>query len=80
MNGNNGRNGSDVLRTGWGATKRDIDLGLAVLGVVNVERRPLSFAEIAEVCGCHRSRIEQIEKQALRKLRGFLHGRREEWV
>lgn len=68
------------MRTGWGVTKGEIDLGLAVLGVVNVERRPLTFEEIAEVCGCHRSRIEQIEKQALRKLRGVLHGQRKEWL
>lgn len=68
------------MNTGWGVTRRDIDLGLAVLRVVNVEGRRLTFDEIAEVCGCHRSRIEQIEKQALRKLRGLLHGHREEWI
>lgn len=68
------------MRTGWGMTRRDIDLGLAVLGVVNSDRQPLTLAEIAEVCGCHRSRIEQIEKAALRKLRGRLHGKRGEWM
>ncbi|MFZ4777771.1 MAG: sigma factor-like helix-turn-helix DNA-binding protein [Terrimicrobiaceae bacterium] len=68
------------MKTGWGVRNGNIDLGLAVLGVVNVERKPLTFEEIAEVCGCHRSRIEQIEKQAMRKLRGLLHGRRREWL
>lgn len=68
------------MRTGWGMTRRDIDLGLAVLGVVNRERVPLTFDQIAEVCGCHRSRIAQIEKGALRKLRGRLHGTRREWL
>ena len=64
------------MRTGWGARNEEIDLGLAVLSVVNREGRQLSFAEIADVCGCHRSRIEQLEKQALRKLRGKLWGQR----
>lgn len=68
------------MKTGWGMRNGNIDLGLAVLGVVNSERRPLTLAEIAEVCGCHRSRIAQIEQEAMRKLRGLLHGRRREWL
>ena len=80
MNRTDGTDRTYVMPTGWGRYKGEIDLGLAVLGVVNVGGERLSFEEIADVCGCHRSRIEQIEKQALRKLRGFLHGRREEWV
>lgn len=68
------------MKTGWGRYKGEIDLGLAVLGVVNRDGDRLSFEQIADVCGCHRSRIEQIEKQALRKLRGFLHGHKKEWI
>jgi DNA-directed RNA polymerase sigma subunit (sigma70/sigma32) len=65
------------MKTGWWKINPEIDLGLAVLSVVNQDRVPLSFTEIAEVCGCHRSRIEQLEKQALRKIRARL--RTEDW-
>lgn len=58
--------------TGWGVSKTDIDLGLAVLRSVCPDR-PMNCVEIAEVCGCHHSRIDQIEKQAIRKIRGRLH-------
>lgn len=68
------------MKTGWGVQKRDIDLGLALLCIVNPDREMLSYEEIAAWCGCHRSRIEQIEKGALRKLRGALHGQRREWL
>lgn len=68
------------MRTGWGKTNRGIDLGLAVLSSVNRCGQRLTLAEIADVCGCHRSRIEQLEKRALRKLRGRLHGERELWA
>ena len=68
------------MKTGWGMSRRDIDLGLALLGIANQDREALSYEEIAAWCGCHRSRIEQIEKGALRKLRGYLHGKREEWL
>lgn len=81
MNGTHVKNGDDggpAIRTGWGCRRADIDLGLAVLGVVNRGGRKLSFAEIADVCGCHRSLIEQIEKRALAKLRGRL--RRSEFL
>lgn len=68
------------MRTGWGMHKREIDLGLALLGIANQDREGLSCEEIAAWCGCHRSRIEQIEQGALRKLRGALHGKRREWL
>lgn len=60
--------------------KRDIDLGLALCSVWNKKGEPMTCAEIAAWCGCHRSRIEQIEKVALRKLRGITHGDRSKWV
>lgn len=68
------------MKTGWGVQNKDIDLGLAILGIANPDRELLSYEEIAAWCGCHRSRIEQIEKGALRKLRWKLHGNREEWL
>lgn len=47
-----------------------IDLGLAVLGVVNCNpREPLTLEAIAEVCECAKERIRQIEEGALEKLR-----------
>jgi len=67
------------MKTGWGVRNVDIDIALAVLSVVNSEGLALNCEEIADVCGCHRSRIEQIEKGALRKLNGRLHGEREAW-
>lgn len=68
------------MNTGWFSTKDSIDVGLAVLSQVNRSGQQMTLEDIAEVCGCHRSRIEQIEKQALRKLRGRLSGHREAWL
>jgi DNA-directed RNA polymerase sigma subunit (sigma70/sigma32) len=68
------------MKTGWGVTRREIDLGLALLSVANRDREEMTYEDIAAWCGCHRSRIEQIEKGALRKLRGALHGKRRKWL
>ena len=53
--------------------KDSIDLGLAILR----SRHPgiaLNCTEISHFCGCHQSRIAQIEKRAIQKLRGRLWG------
>lgn len=50
-----------------------IDLGLAVLRIVNNPGEPLSLSEIADVCGCSKSTIHRYEKSALRKVRAALH-------
>lgn len=67
------------MKTGWGRQNTDIDIGLAVLASVNREGRMLTLSDIADVCGCHRSRIEQIERSAMRKLRGRLGAHREKF-
>lgn len=46
-----------------------VDLGLALLGTLNVQHNPLTQVDIAAWCGCSRQCIEQIEKKALRKIR-----------
>lgn len=54
------------------AHKASIDLHLAVISAVTAEQEPgriWTYGEIAEVCGCHRSAIQQICERALRKLR-----------
>ncbi len=68
------------MTTGWGVRNKDIDLGLALLSVANEAREPMTYQDIAAWCGCHRSRIEQIEKEALRKLRGRLHGQQRKFL
>lgn len=47
----------------------EIDLGLALLSVVRHPGECLTQQDVAAWCGCSRQRIEQIEKQALRKIR-----------
>jgi transcriptional regulator len=49
-----------------------VDLGLAILGVLNFQHNPLTQVDIAAWCGCSRQLIEQIEKKALRKIRNRL--------
>ena len=47
----------------------DIDIGLAALCQYAEYGQTLTQQEIAEVCGCTRSFIYQLEHKALRKLR-----------
>lgn len=47
----------------------DVDLGLSVLCVVSQRDDTLSTKDIADVCGCSRNNIDEIEKRALKKLR-----------
>lgn len=50
----------------------EINLHLAVLSATRAKRGmhdPLPQEAIADYCGCSRQRIEQIEMQALKKLR-----------
>lgn len=49
--------------------KADIDIGLAVLCAVTPPGVTLSQGEIADVCGCTRNRIYEIERDAVRKLK-----------
>lgn len=51
---------------------KNIDLGLDVLAVVMTRigyREPLHGKVIAEICGCNRHSIENVEKRAIKKLR-----------
>ena len=50
----------------------EIDIGLAALCQHAEPRQVLSLREIADVCGCDKSRIEEISKVGLRKLRNKL--------
>lgn len=47
----------------------EIDLGLAIIAALRHPGECLTQQDIAAWCGCTRQRIEQIEKQALRKIR-----------
>lgn len=47
----------------------EIDLGLAILSVLRLPGECLTQVDIAAWTDCSRQRIEQIEKQALRKIR-----------
>ena len=49
--------------------KDSIDLGLAVLAAVMRRGDSLTCRDIADVCECSKSLIQQIEKSALRKVR-----------
>jgi Sigma-70, region 4 len=49
--------------------KTQIDLGLALLSVLTKPGATLTQEDIAAWCDCHRGRIWQIERDALRKLR-----------
>jgi hypothetical protein len=49
--------------------RSDIDLHLAVAAALNPAGCQWSDVELAEFCGCHHSRIQQIERDALKKLR-----------
>jgi hypothetical protein len=53
--------------------KEEIDLGLAILGSL-CPGTALNCTEISHFCGCHPSLIYAIEKRAMQKLRGRLHG------
>ncbi len=55
-------------KPGWGKTLSKIDLGLAVLKIVNTSGQCMTLADMADVCDCHPSRIQQIERTALRKM------------
>ena len=54
------------------ASKPEIDLGLALLSALAIPGVPLTQGDIAAWCGCSRSMIYNIEKKALRNLRGRL--------
>lgn len=51
------------------AQKPCIDEGLRALCSIQKEGETFSLKQIATACGCHKSRIEQLEKQALTRLR-----------
>lgn len=47
---------------------KEIDIGLSVLMLNKSPGQILNQTDIASVCGCSRSRIQQIENSALAKL------------
>lgn len=49
---------------------QSIDLSLTVLANLS-DRPPLTLQTIAEVCGCSREAVRQIEAKALRKVRSL---------
>jgi hypothetical protein len=63
-----GANAMSDEKPGWGKTLAKIDLGLAVLRTVNTSGQCMTLADMADVCDCHPSRIQQIERTALRKM------------
>ena len=52
-----------------------IDIGLAALCEHASPDQTLSVIEIADVCGCNKSRIEQIIKSGLKKLKKTFHNK-----
>jgi len=50
----------------------NIDIGLAVASAVSPPGTQWSAQELAEVCGCSRKRIHQLERRAIAKLRKAL--------
>lgn len=52
--------------------RQNIDLGLAVLSVVNTGHQRMTLEDIADVCECSIERVRQIEERALKKLRARL--------
>jgi DNA-directed RNA polymerase specialized sigma24 family protein len=49
--------------------RREIELGLAVLATVRQRGETLNTVELAEICGCSSTTIENIERRAMEKLR-----------
>lgn len=49
-----------------------IELGLAVLSVINTEGYAFTETELSDVLGCARMTLRHIEKRALRKLKAQL--------
>jgi len=47
----------------------DIDIGISVLCALMRPDESLSDRDIADVCGCSRNYIYEIEKRALKKIR-----------
>lgn len=52
--------------------RREMELRLAVLATMPLPERPLTQAELGELCGCSGSNIALIEQTALKKLRRML--------
>lgn len=65
-----------------GRTAKDahVDLGLALLSLVAIPNVPLTYYDIAAWCDCSPQAIQNIERDALKKLRNALYFRdRETW-
>jgi len=60
------------LKTGPGGANVEIDAGLLVLTLMNRSGEALSQRDIAFVCGCTSSFIQQVEAKALKKIRRHL--------
>lgn len=56
-------------------SKPSIDLGLAKLSKTTKSGQNFSHGEIANACGCSRTRIQMIEMQALKKVTAILKTR-----
>lgn len=48
---------------------RNIDIGLAVLCALAKPGQTMTQEDIAEVCGCPRSRIDYLQRKAMRNLK-----------
>ena len=57
----------------YGQTKIDIELGLTAIMMHKGEDQIVDTKDIAEICGCSRSTINNIERNAIRKLRVHKH-------
>lgn len=47
----------------------DVEIGLDVICIYLTEGETLTWAEIADICGCSKSLIKSIEVNAIKKLR-----------
>ncbi len=60
--------------------KLKIDIGLAVIGVLNKTGLPLTLEDLGYVCQCNRTRFQQLEKSGLRKAYAQLSIERQELI
>lgn len=54
---------------------KNADIGLSVLLAVRMPGETLTQREIADICGCSRTTIFNIEKSALKKIRQYFKRR-----
>jgi len=48
---------------------KNIDITLSVLCAIATEDETMTFRDIADLCGCNKSYIQDLQRSALKKLR-----------